>query len=87
MMDLCPESLDITLRKGFKKPPKFFKNGVLQLSDFFQQFIRAVGQAMFYLHGEKREFTAENGVTLKFDFDVCGIPECMEDDDTQKVFR
>ena len=87
MMDLCPESLDITLRKGFKKPPTFFKNGVLQLSDFFQQFIRAVGQAMFDLYGEKREFTAENGVTIKLDFDVCDKLDCMEDDGTQKVFR
>ena len=86
-MDLCPESLDITLRKGFKKPPTFFKNGVLQLSDFFQQFIQAVGQAASDLYREKREFTAENGVTIKLNFDVCGIPECMEDDGTQKVFR
>ena len=87
MMDLCPESLDITLRKGFKKPPTFFKNGVLQLSDFFQQYIRAVGQATFDLYGEKREFRAENGVTIKLDFDVCGISSCMENDETQKVFR
>ena len=87
MMYLCPESMDITLGKDFKKPPKFFKNGILQLSDFLQQFIQAVGQAMFDLYGEKREFTAENGVTIKFDFDVCDIPDCMEDDGTQKVFR
>ena len=87
MMYLCPESLDIKLRKDFKNPPTFFKNGVLQLSDFFQQFIRAVGQAMFDLYGEKGEFTAENGVTIKLDFDVCDIPDCMEDDGTQKVFR
>ena len=87
MMDLCPESLDITLKKDFKKPPNFFKNGILQLSDFFQQFIQAVGQAASDLYREKREFTAENGVTIKLDFNVCGIPGCMEDDETQKVFR
>ena len=87
MMDLCPESLDITLRKSFKKRPTFFKNGMLQLSDFFQQFIRAVGQATSDLYREKREFTAENGVTIKLDFDVCDKLDCMVDDGTQKVFR
>ena len=86
-MDLCPDTLDITLDKNFKDPPSFFMDRVLVLSDFFQQFIKSIGKAVAAIRGEQRYFTAKNGVIIEMDSAVCDMAKCMEDDGIQKVFR
>ena len=87
MMDLCPKSLDVKLNKDIKGPPQLFKKRVLQLDKLFQNFIKAVGNAVAELRMEQSHFTAENGVNIEMDSRVCLLPECMEDDDIQKIYR
>ena len=86
-MYLCPSSLDVKLSKDMKTPPKLFKNGVLQLSELFQQFIKAVGQVVTEIKEAQSQFIAENGVIIEMDCEVCSLPECMEDDGTNKIHR
>ena len=86
-MYLCPTSLDVKLKKDIKGTSKWFKNGVLQLSELFQQFIKAVGQAVTEIKEAQSQFIAENGVIIEMDFEVCSLPECMEDDGTNKIHR
>ena len=88
-MALCPETLDVTLVKPLYAPEGLFRQGVLQLSELFVQFIREVGKALSEITKEQpaRRFTARNGVVIEMEFDVCDDPECMEDDGHQRVFR
>ena len=86
-MELCPDTLDITLHKYFKDSPPFFKDRTLQLSDLFQTFIKEVGNAVAEIKREQSYFIAENGVVVEMDSDVCHMYDCMEDDGNQKVFR
>ena len=86
-MDLCPKSLDVKLNQDFKGQPQLFKNGVLQLSELFQHFIKAVGHAVSELKSKQSPFRAENGVIIDMDSDVCNLPQCMEDDGIKKVYR
>ena len=86
-MDLCPKTLDVKINKDFKGQPQLYKNGVLQLSELFQHFIKAVGKAVSELKREQRPFRAENGVIIEMDSLVCNLPECMEDDGIQKIYR
>ena len=87
MMDLCPKSLDVKLNKESKSLPELFRSRVLQLDKLFQNFIKAVGNAVTELRREKNHFTAENGVNIEMDSRVCLLPECMEDDDIKKIYR
>ena len=86
-MDLCPKTLDVKINKDFKGQPQLYKNGVLQLSELFQQLIKAVGKAVSELKREQRPFRAENGVIIEMDSLVCNLPECMEDDGIKKIYR
>ena len=86
-MELCPKSLDVKLKKNIKNLPKLFKNGILQLSELFQHFIKAVGRAVSEIRRSQSHFTAENGVIIEMDSEVCTLPECMEDDGIQKILR
>ena len=86
-MELCPKSLDVKLKKNIKNLPKLFKNGILQLSELFQHFIKAVGHAVSEIRRAQSHFTAENGVIIEMDSEVCTLPECMEDDGIQKIHR
>ena len=86
-MSLCPKSLDVKLNKDIESLPQLFKNGVLQLSELFQHFIKAVGHAVSKLRREQNHFTAESGVIIEIDSRVCDLPECMEDDGIKKIHR
>ena len=86
-MELCPNQLDVKLCKDIKSPPQLFKSGVLQLTELFQHFIKAIGKALSDLRGEQCQFRAENGVIIEMDSAVCNLPECMEDDGLQKIHR
>ena len=88
-MELCPETLDITVTDGCADVPAFlFQDGVLNLQALFQEFIRAVGKALSSVTNERRGvFQAENGVTIEADFTVCDRIECKEDDGCQKIVK
>ena len=87
-MELCPNHLDVKLYKDMESPSHLFnKNGVLQLPELFQHFIKAIGKAMSELRGERSQFRAENGVIIEMDSAVCKFPQCMEDDGLQKIHR
>ena len=86
-MRLCPKSLDVKLQKDIEGTSKLFKNGVLQLSELFQQFIKEVGQVVTEIKEAQSQFIAENGVIIEMDCEVCPLPECMEGDGTNKIHR
>ena len=86
-MDLDPDSLNVRLNDEGKSLPHLFKDNVLQLDKLFQYFIKTVGNAVSEIIGDHGPFQAENGVTIEMDLGVCRLPDCMEEDEIQKIHR
>ena len=86
-MDLDPNSLNVKLKEESESQPHLFKDKVLQLDKLFQYFIKAVGNAVSEIIRDQGSFKAENGVTIEMDLGVCKLPDCMEDDEIQKIHR
>ena len=90
-MELCIDTLQIIVHEPRPGPPSFYHNGMLQLSKLYQAFIRSVGEAMGELTNPvdgRGSYTAENGVKILVDFNVCPeTPKCKEGDGRQEVIR